>query len=416
LELLVARSPVGVLPRVGNDKVDVLFMIDDSTNLDMITNLKNNFPVFLNRLSQRGSLPDVHIGVVTSDLGTSAAEDAQPGPSIGSGPGSCAGNGKNGNLQTNAVVQGTFIVDEPNLDGSRVTNYTGMLSDAFSAIASVGAAGCGFEQHLEAVKRALNNNPANAGFMRPEANLGVILLGDEDDCSLEQSALMGTDTTTLGPLLSFRCTRFGITCDSGGATPDAMNTPGPKGSCHSNEQSQYLTHLADYKAFLQGLKPDPMMVMVGAIVGDPEPVEVELRPPPGSGTPITALGHSCNYTDVNNQTEVADPAVRDVELAHMFDRNAVGTICQQDQSPSLVAIARQIDAMTGSPCLFRDIAEPHDCAAADDSGPVEACDATRTESCYTLVTDETMCPEGQHLRVGYRGTQTSKLTLSCKLP
>jgi hypothetical protein len=72
--------------------------------------------------------------------------------------------------------------------------------------------------------------------------------------------------------------------------------------------------------------------------------------------------------------------------------------------------------MTSSPCLFRDIAEPHDCTAADDSGPVEPCDATRTDSCYTLVTDEAMCPDGQHLRVDYVGVQTSKLTLSCKLP
>jgi hypothetical protein len=361
-------------------------------------------------------LPNLHIGVVTSDLGTSAAADAMPGPGIGSGPGSCSGNGKNGNLQTNAAVQGAFIDDEPNLDGARVTNYTGTLQDAFSAIASVGAGGCGFEQHLEAVKRALNNNPANAGFLRPDANLAVILVGDEDDCSLEHTTLLGTDTATLGPLQSFRCTRFGITCDDGGATADEMNVPGPKGGCHSNEQSEYLTHLADYKAFLDGLKPDPLMVMVGTIVGNPEPLEVELRAPPGGGTPISALAHSCAWVDAGNATVVADPAVRDVEFAKMFDRNAVGTVCQQDQSPALIAIARQIDAMTGSPCLFRDIAEPHDCTAADDTGAtVEACDSTRTDSCYTLVTDATMCPEGQHLRVDYVGVQTSKLTLSCAL-
>ena len=44
-------------------------------------------------------------------------------------------------------------------------------------LASVGASGCGFEQHLEAVHRALADNPANAGFLRDDANLAVILVG-----------------------------------------------------------------------------------------------------------------------------------------------------------------------------------------------------------------------------------------------
>jgi len=404
------RQPVAIVPATASKAVDVLFLIDDSTNtLDFQTNLKNNFPAFLDVLNEHG-LPDLHIGVATSDLGTSAAGDPSPGPAIGTGAGMCAATGKAGHLQTNgsAVVTGNFISDVANPDGSRSTNYTGTLSDAFTAIASVGATGCGFEQHLEAVQRALDNsNPENAGFLRPGASLAVIVVADEDDCSLEHASLIGTDTTTFGPLQSFRCTRFGITCDDGGLTPDAMNMPGHKDLCHSNEQSPYLTHVADHVAFLKSLKPDPRMVMVGTIIGDPRPVDIELRSPVGSPTQIPALAHSCEYTDVNNSNETADPAVRIAELAGSFDRNVVGSVCQQDVSAPLAAIARQIDSMTGSPCLVRDIAMPADCVVTDDAGPVTD---------YTLAADPAMCPDGQHLRLERGGTPTGTTVVSCTLP
>src|SRR5688572_14515095 len=195
------------IPVTVNRDIDILFVIDDSPSmLDKQTNLKTNFPNFINVLNTiQGGLPNVHLGVVSSDLGTKGATDAQAGPGIGSGPGSCSGNGKSGNLQTNGstLVAGTFISDTKNNDGSRTTNYSGTLAAAFSAIASLGASGCGFEQHLEAAKRAVANNPANAGFVRQNAYLALIFIQDEDDCSFSKSTILGSDTNTLGPLQSF---------------------------------------------------------------------------------------------------------------------------------------------------------------------------------------------------------------------
>jgi hypothetical protein len=405
----VKRVDVAIVPATANHDVDVLFLIDDSTGmLDQQNNLKASFPAFINTLSEAG-LPNLHIGVATSDLGTSAIADG-PGPSIGSvGTGGCAGTGKAGNLQTNGtpLVSGTFIADQANADGTRTTNYTGQLADAFSAIASVGAGGCGFEQHLEAVRRALDNNPANVGFLRPGANLAVIIEGDEDDCSLEHASMLGDDTATLGPLQSFRCTHFGVTCDGGGATPDDMNTAGPKTGCHDNTSLAYMSVVADYKAFLDSLKLDPRMVMVGEIIGDPSPVAVELRPPAGGGTAIPALGHSCAWTDAANNTEVADPGVRLADLAGMIDRNVVSTTCQQDLSGPLVAMARQINSMTGSPCLVRDITMPQDCTITDDAGPVGD---------YQLVADPTTCPDGQHLKLVLGGAPHGSTVVSCTVP
>ena len=100
------------IPILVNRDVDVLFVIDDTSSLEIQQNLKNNFPSFINVLNLvEGGLPNLHLGVVTSDLGTRGAEDAVPGPSIGSGFGSCAGDGKSGNLTTNGttLVAGKYI-------------------------------------------------------------------------------------------------------------------------------------------------------------------------------------------------------------------------------------------------------------------------------------------------------------------
>jgi hypothetical protein len=72
------------------------------------------------------------------------------------------------------------------------------------------------------VRAALDGNPANAGFLRPGATLGVIFLTDEDDCSVRSPTLFSPANAVLGPLESFRCTRFGVTCEDGGGTPDEI--------------------------------------------------------------------------------------------------------------------------------------------------------------------------------------------------
>src|ERR1700712_2487111 len=72
------------IPVKINRDVDILFVVDDSPSmLDKQANLAANFPNFINVLNTiQGGLPDVHIGVVTSDLGASGA-DGMVAPSIG---------------------------------------------------------------------------------------------------------------------------------------------------------------------------------------------------------------------------------------------------------------------------------------------------------------------------------------------
>jgi hypothetical protein len=370
------------IPVTLNRNVDILFVVDDSPSmLDKQLNIKNNFPKFIEVLETiQGGLPDVHIGVVSSDMGSKGTQDAAPGPAIGQiGNGGCSGTGKNGVLQpgqagTDLQNGALFISDIKQSDGTRLRNYTGTLATVFGKLASVGAGGCGFEQHLSAMKRALEpTNTANNGFLRQDAFLAVIFLADEDDCTFAKSTLLGPESAAMGPLQSFRCNRFGHTCAVGGRTEAEMNQVGTKDMCGPNENSQFLEKVSSFVTFLKGLKGDPNKVVVAGIMGTTDPYQVELRAPPGGGTPQQAVAHSCSYTG-SIGLEVADPPTRIKAFLDQFpNRSTVTTICQQDLSGGLQLIAQLLKAVIGDPCIGGTLADvdpntegpQYDCSVSD---------------------------------------------------
>jgi hypothetical protein len=401
------RQTVVELAATANRDLDLLFVVDDSPSmLDKQNNLTANFPSFLDRLQAvPGGLPNLHVGVVTTDMGTKASGSPTPGPAIGQvGQGGCSGTGKGGALQIGAAqVTGRFLQDVE-APGGRMRNYTGSLAEAFSAMASAGAGGCGFEQPLAAMRAALDNHPSNTGFLRPEAMLGVVILADEDDCSVKSTGLFGPETMALGPLQSFRCTRFGVTCAQGGATPDAMNAMGTKGGCSASVGSDLLDDVAPYREFLLGLKRDPKRVAVTGILGPTEPFAVELRAPPGGGTPQPAVSHSCTYAGpIGN--EVADPAVRLQGFLDGFpDRSAFTSICQRDLSGGLVQLAEVFRRAIGSPCVEATLADVRpgtaglqaDCIVEDLIGAsaieIASCEEDLTaRPCWRLEADAATC-------------------------
>lgn len=387
------------LKAIPNHELDVLFVVDNSPSmLDKQHSLANNFPRMIDVLGTLDDgLPDLHIGVVTSDLGTSGSRTS-PAPDIGTpGLGGCHGTGDSGNLVQTAAMTAPYLADG---------NYTGALRDAFSDLALVGDGGCGFEQHLGAMRRALDANATNAGFLRDSANLAVVILADEDDCSVADSAFFGTDPS-LGPLQSFRCFQFGVQCD-----PDDTN-PGAKTSCRPRPSS-YLDDVAPYADFLVDLKGDARRVMVAGVVGDPSPVAVELAAPPGGGTFIPALVHSCTFAGPDGP-EVADPAVRIATFLDQFPgRSRLTSICNDDLSTAVADIGHSAKQLMGDPCLDTSgLADTSDapgiqpaCEVADvrDAAPsspvtIPPCDAT-TGTCYSLAADPIACPSTpDHLRV-----------------
>ncbi len=405
------RQVVAQIPATPNRDLDLLFVIDDSPSmLDKQANLVANFPTFINVLnSLPGGLPNLHLGVVSTDMGTRGSEAAPLTTNIGQiGNGGCGGSGKSGNLVTNAAVNGTFIADIKQSDGSRLRNYTGTLETVFGQMARLGANGCGFEQPLSAMKAALDNNPANAGFLRPDALLGVVFLTDEDDCSIKTPAMFGPESPTLGPLQSFRCTRFGVRCTVGGTTPDAMNTVGAKSGCTGTTGGQFMTDVAPFRTFLTSLKGDTRLVVTAAITGPTTPFAVELRTPPGGGTGNPAVAHSCTYTGAQG-LEVADPPARIQQFLDLFpDASASETICQQDLSGSLGVIGQLVSRGIGAPCIVVPLTDvdpnmpgaQYDCVVEETVGTVvTTIPACGTAPCWRFETDTTTCTQGAHLKL-----------------
>jgi hypothetical protein len=283
----------------------------------------------------------------------------------------------------------------------------------FAQIAQVGQGGCGFEQHLAAVRRALVQ-PANAGFLRDDANLAVVIIADEDDCSVLDPTFFGPESSVLGPLHSFRCTRFGVACE-----PDDL-APGAKTGCTPRASRAPFTLVEDVQPFVDALlaaKPDPRMVMVAAVVGDPEPFAFELRAPPGGGAPQVQLAPSCSFLGPLG-AEVADPAVRLAAFVDEFPGRAqLATLCSGDLSTPLDAIGATAKKLVGDPCLdaerlFDAAPEPGLQPACDvidirDSAPdrpsrLPICEAVAAD-CFEIVADAAACPTApDHLRVRVR--------------
>ena len=420
------------IPVTVNRDVDILFIIDDSPSMgDKQANLAANFKNFTDVLETiQGGLPNVHIAVVTSDMG-SRGGNGTVAPGIGTlGQGGCAGSGKGGAMQLFGapVSGGPFISDIRLMDGSRQQNYSGALSDVFATMARAGAGGCGFEQHLEAMKQALQpSNAVNMGFLRANAFLAVVFIADEDDCSMQDTVgLLGPETPAIGAQQSFRCTRFGVTCDDNGATPNAMNVVGPKAKCHPNDGSQYLTKVSGYVDFLKGLKDDPSKVIVAGIIGTSDPFATELRAPKEDALAIPALAHSCTYIGGDGKPEVADPPIRLRFFLDQFpNRSTFASICQMNLSAGLQQIGDLLKTVIGDPCIEGKLADvdpdtagaQYDCSVSSVTNPNAATGRTETimpkctpenasatnQPCWHLDVDPVNCKANDHFTLKVEG-------------
>jgi hypothetical protein len=359
------------IPVSSNRNIDILFVIDNSSSMsDKQDTLADNFPNFINVLQTiQGGLPNVHIAVATSDVGAGEAAENIGNHCFGFGDEGILKNGHPGlsgppEIPCTALGGNRYIedvADPSDPSGRRVTNYTGGLADVFSCIAKQGTTGCGFESHLEGMKQALDNcnnacaHPQNDGFLRNDAYLAVIIIGDEDDCSARDTSLFDQTTandtldSTYGPNTSYRCTEFGVECD-GTTLPRTFSadytTCVPRGD-------SYLWHPDHYVDFLRKLKGDPNLLIGAVIAGNTMPFGVELVPDMNhpSGAPVPQLKHSCSFM-INGNNQVADPAIRLNYFVQQFgDQGKFVSICQSNLSDAMTKIAQLLRKVIGTPCL-----------------------------------------------------------------
>jgi hypothetical protein len=426
----------------ANRNIDLLFLVDNSSSMETLqANLTRNFPQFINVLSmipdENGvpRLPNVHIAVITSDMGVGT--DGQIDM--------CSANGNGGQFQfaegpppvtpcDPMLASGAHFIED---DGHGNTNYTGTLAATFSCIATTGATGCGFERQLSSMAHSLgadnfqNGQPVppagNEGFLRPDAYLGIILLTNEDDTSANNNFFYDVNQndrqgTQLGPPGNFRGNHFGHVCD--GANPTELSPTGQTGNalityqhCVSDESGTWLFPVGDFAKAIKALKTDPdNQILVASISGPttestPQgPYAVDWKTANVSGDPPWPyVEHSCPSPDAT--VNFADPGVRLNQFVQQFGANGIfQSICDTDFGPSLTLIAQKLSMLIKPPCivgtLWQDPANngAPDCAVTDHTpdgmgGTVDsilpACDNNgQPQPCYILAQDAATCGAG----------------------
>ncbi len=388
----------------GVDQVDVLFVIDNSGSMSEEQAKLNKELPRLVRVLASGDLdgvpnadgqPDfqpvasLHLGVVSTDLGVNGqggvngcgatsfrAVDTNVGP--GRKADQNKPRGDEGRLLSseevalhgvNIEVDGKAvqaIAPRPecaNAGVQRFLDYAPEKSSVedvalkFSCVAQLGVNGCGYEQQLESMWRALapsSNNSfsgggsgqgapsgLNNGFLRDEAVLVVIMVTDEEDCSSPDASRDLVYAPT-----------------SGGVSPSPVNVLCARNPNALHAANRYVEGLKSLKQqayqdriIFAGIVGVPLAVNTAGksldeILAMPDmKVEEEVSPSQIRLRPACIAGNGAGR---------ADPGRRMVEVAKGFGANGVITsICEDDYGPALSVVIKKIAEQLRGACLPR---------------------------------------------------------------
>jgi hypothetical protein len=357
-------------------QLDLLFVIDNSGSMtEEQESLANNFVKFINVLKAiPGGLPDLHLAVVTSDMGNNGSAQVVQ---------KCERNGQNGEFQTGGIRfanSARFLIDErdptqPTGGSVRRNNYAadpianGDLTNAFSAMARVGTNGCGFEQHLGATKAALIGNQVNSGFLRKNALLAIVFIADEDDCSVSNNRFFNPPSNELGPFDNFRCTEQGVTCG-----PDAgfdIRNPGSFVGCRPNTTSTLMSNVGTLVSDIRSLKAFPdEQILVAGIFGPATPFKTQgTREKTEIAPSCTYNKPNCTVTATESCKQNAAPSIRLSSFVQSFAIKQESTICKEDLSDALTELASSFVPFINKECFQSSLLEPVSCVVTDVLNP-----------------------------------------------
>ncbi len=329
-----------------NRDVDLLFVIDNSRSMELEQQLlTEKFGNVISALSDHpDGLPSIHVAVISTDLGSGEGPDQ-----------ACSPNGDNGRFQGQSCgsLDGSFLKSIAMESGGRSENFQGELTDTFTCMATLGKDGCGFEQPLESMRRALTG-PEAGSFLREHAYLAVVIVSDEDDCSAHNPAIFDKARvdldSPLGPAKSFRCFEFGVQCEQ---DEDQVRSLGARSGCVPRDNSDYLYDVDEYVQFLYSLKPSPDQILVATIAGELTPLEVVTKHDDRQDLDYIALAFSCTKPDAE-----AVPPIRLSAFVDGFaeDNGQKTSICADDLGGALDDIARLITEKAAA-CLQGGIAD-----------------------------------------------------------
>ncbi|HEY4395316.1 MAG TPA: hypothetical protein VGP64_14700 [Polyangia bacterium] len=402
--------------KTGAGNLDILFVVDNTAGMaPMQAKLLAQIQGLFSGLQALPTgFPNTHVAVISSDMGahsdhpevTGCSETGDDGAFQAQPRGTCSDSG--------LVESASYVSDS---DG--YANYTGGdIAQIVQCILPLGESGCQFVHPLAAIARALGVDGApapmtNAGFLRPDAMLAIIVLAHEDDCSAEQpgntalySYNSGPDNlrNSLGPLTTYRCNEWGHLCiDPTGSSPASFNVPpestpsdaqGPSSAptldlddCTSNETG-LLMPVKTFVDQIRALKPDPdHQIVVGAIAAPPTPYTIAWVPPPGgqdagAGVLWPQIEHSCGpvgtagtnpeATGMPTDGSFGDPGIRLTQFVKGFGANGLTTssVCDASYANIMRPILGLVAADVSLPPLALDGgAVDAEVGAADGAAP-----------------------------------------------
>lgn len=432
-----------------------------------------------------GTYPDLRIALIDSDLGTGGAY-----PSGTCGPNERNGYNNYGDLgrfqMRGATGCGVTSPDALWLEyaNGRPINYdaTRDIHDVLAClVTNLGTASCGEEHHLQAFEFALAahdiGNEAQQKMLRPYAQLALVFLAEEDDCSAATNDGMFGDKPELrGESAGLRCATRGHQCGGVNLTtappgyPTTAAFSAPLASCKArmdacpNQTDGDLngtdtsgpTPCSPLKSIkvvadrMKALKPGvDQKVSVAGIFGWPRNQEemasamyrIDLVPNPNSADlvhpQVFDLWPACH--DPSNLPRNSDdpawgwagmPGLRLASFVDEFGSNGLKfSICEPDYKVSLTAIGTALARRLRGSCISAAVSQYADCQAhveipngvggyVPQPVPVPSCEAAPDSvPCYTLAADATACAADEY-RVGLNPpsyvTTSTILRLACK--
>ena len=400
--------------------VDILFVIDNSGSMAAEqANLAANLAPMIERLEDEEVAADYRIAVTTTDVADGAcsstgpedgnfvatscrarledfvtppnfvpAQDARESACLSLCPESLA------DLRTlpSSLEVGGEEASRPWLQNVLgATNLPEGVSteQAFACMGPQGVNGCGFEGPLRAMQRALvradTSEEAEFGFLRDDANLLVVFVTDEADCSAQ-----GTMPDEVRERGSAACWDAGVRCvaaddgslDCASANVDVLGNAVPGAEA-------VLTPVEDYVALLQRIQARKrevtgiadLEVMVSVVAGVPTgypevPVRYSRQTPYADDFGVDA-GCQSAFGD-------AVPPVRLLELAEAFapqEGSNVSSVCAQSYRPALETAAQALIASFEPACVDTCLAggAENDCVFSQkvpgqESQPISTCE------------------------------------------
>lgn len=356
--------------------VDVLFVIDNSGSMaGHQSRLVASLPAFLDGLSGL----DLRIAVTTTDSGNPRCSPAQTTPEGGKFIlRNCHGAVSLGDFTFNDVDFSAACSDQCPLEPQDfivsptatavdpdpkprswiertggALNVAGDIDDVLACALPQGVSGCGFESPLESMYLALAqsglaDSATNYGFLRPEADLRVVFITDEMDCSYvhEFDEIFTTNKVfwpspdAVAPT-SAVCFKAGVACTGGpGTYTDCTATDHDlQGAVAVDESQAVLQPVSKYVEFLQGIqasKTGGATVQVIALAGVPQGFETGTVPlvyadhTDPLGQENFGIGPGCTADDPQSDDDLAAyPPSRLLEFAQPFDPKFF-SICDDD--------------------------------------------------------------------------------------